>query len=105
MIYSQMDHFIGKSTDQDGQILYDKVIEIACWTGAYVIRQRHIQTKNVPQDEIQLVLGTIGNFCKENFGDDFTREDFEQVSTKTLELLQSPGFDTDARDFFGQFYS
>lgn len=105
MIYSQMNHFIDKSTDQNGQVAYDTVIEIACWTAAYVIRQRHLQTKDVLPDEMQLVLGTIGNFCKENFGDDFTQKDFELVSTQTLELLQSPGFDTDAREFFARFYN
>ncbi len=105
MIYSQMNHFLDKSTDQNGQVAYDTVIEIACWTAAYMIRQRHLQTQDVSQDEMQLVLGTIGNFCKENFGDDFTQEDFELVSKRTLELLQSPSFDTDAREFFARFYS
>lgn len=104
MIYGQMNHFLDKSTDQNGQVAYDTVIEIACWTAAYVIRQRHLQTQNVPQDEIQLVLGTIGNFCKENFGDDFTEEDFELVTNDTLKLLQSPTFDADSRTFFGKFY-
>ena len=104
MIYSQMNHFFDKSTDQNGEVSYDTVIEIACWTAAYMIRQRHLQTQDVSQDEMQLVLGTIGNSCKENFGDDFTQEDFEVISKRTLELFQSPSFDTDARDFFGKFY-
>lgn len=104
MIYNQMNHFLGKSTDTNGQISFEKLLEIATWTGAYVIRQRHIQNKEISQDEMQMVLGSIGNFCKENFGDSFTKEDFELVSSQTLELLKRPTFDSDSREYFGQFY-
>lgn len=104
MIYNQMNHFLNKSSDKDGQVSYDTVIEIASWTGAYIIRQRHTQNGNVSEGEIQLVLGTIGNFCKEDFGDGFTQEDFNVVKSKTLELLQRPTFDSDSREYFGQFY-
>lgn len=34
MIYSQMNHFLDKSTDQNGQVSYQTVIDIAAWTGA-----------------------------------------------------------------------
>ncbi|MFA7445638.1 MAG: hypothetical protein WCY89_06790 [Flavobacteriaceae bacterium] len=105
MIYSQMNHFLDKSTDQDGQVSYQTVIDIASWTGAYIIRQRHLQNGSISEEEIQQVLGTIGNFCKENFGDDFNEEDFHAVSSKASELLQRPTFDADSRDYFGQFYS
>jgi hypothetical protein len=104
MIYNQMNHFLDKSTDEDGQISYKTVIDIASWTGAYVIRQRHIQKESISEEEIQMVLGTIGNFCKESFGDDFTKEDFDLLSSKSLELLQRPTFDSDSREYFGQFY-
>lgn len=105
MIYSQMNHFLDKSTDQNGQVSYETAIDIAAWTGAYIIRQRHIQNGSVSEEEMQMVLGTIGNFCKENFGEDFGQEDFEAVSSKALELLQRPTFDTDSKEYFGQFYS
>ncbi len=104
VIYNQMNHFLDKSTDQNGQVSYETVIDIAAWTGAYIIRQRHIQNGNVTEDEMQLVLGTIGNFCKENFGDAFNQEDFQTVGVKTLELLRRPTFDTDSKEYFGQFY-
>jgi hypothetical protein len=104
MIYNQMNHFLDKSTDQNGQVSYETVIDISAWTGAYIIRQRHIQNGSVSEDEMQLVLGTIGNFCKENFGDDFGQEDFEAVSSKALELLKRPTFDADSKEYFGQFY-
>lgn len=105
MIYNQMNHFLQKTSENNGQISFDKVIEIATWTGAYIIRQRHIQNGSaVSQDEIQMVLGNIGNFCKESFGEDFTKEDFDLLSSKTLALLQKPTFDSDSREYFGQFY-
>jgi len=104
MIYSQMNHFLDKSTDQNGQVSYETVIDIASWTAAYVIRQRHIQNGSISEDEIQLVLGTVGNFCKENFGDDFAQEDFDLMKSRALELLQKPTFDSDSREYFGQFY-
>src|SRR5690606_9363528 len=104
MSYNQINHFLNKSSDKNGQISYATVIEIASWTGAYIIRQRHIQNGNISEEEIQLVLGNIGNFCKESFGDDFTQEDFDSVKSKTLTLLQNPTFDADSTEYFKLFY-
>ncbi len=103
MIYSQMHHFMQKIA-ANGQVTFDKAIEVATWTAAFVIRQRYIQNSGVSDAEIQTVLGTIGNFCKENFGDDFSQEDFNLLSTKTLELLKIPTFDNDSKEYFMQFY-
>lgn len=103
MIYSQMHHFMQKVADK-GQVTFDKAVEVATWTAAFVIRQRHIQNGQITDTEIQMVLGTIGNFCKENFGDDFTQEDFNLLSIKTLELLKMPTFDSDSKEYFMQFY-
>ncbi len=104
MIYKQMDHFLGKSINQNSQVTLAKVMEIASWVSAYTIRQRHIQNGNISEDEMQMVLGSIGNFCYEHFKDNFTQEEFNLVSAKTLDLLKTPTFDQDAQEYFGQFY-
>ena len=49
MIYQQMDHFISKSLSQDGQISLEKVMEIASWVSAFLIRQRHVQTEKITE--------------------------------------------------------
>ncbi len=105
MIYQQMDHFLGKAINQDNQITLSKVMEIAAWVSAFVIRQRHVQEGHISEDEMQLVMGTIGNFCYENFRDNFTQQEFNLISTKTLELLKTPTFDQDAKTYFEQYYS
>jgi hypothetical protein len=104
MIYQQMDHFISKSLNQDGQITLKKVMEIASWVSAFLIRQRHVQTEKITEQEMQGILGAVGNFCHDNFKENFTQEEFNVVATKTLELLKLPSFDEDAKSYFEKFY-
>lgn len=104
MIYAQMDHFLSKSLNENNQVSLGKIMEIASWVSAYVIRQRHVQNGSITEEEMQVVLGTVGNFCHHHFQDNFNQEEFNWVVSKTLELLNTPTFDQDADQYFGQFY-
>ena len=104
MIYHQMDHFLAKSTNQNSQVTLSKVMEIASWVSSFTIRQRHIQNGSISEDEMQAALGAVGNFCYEHFKENFTQEEFNLVTAKTLELLKTPTFDQDVQEYFGQFY-
>ncbi|CAM2765272.1 hypothetical protein [Weeksella virosa] len=104
MIYQQMDHFLGKAINQDHQITLSKVLEIAAWVSAFVIRQRHIQQGQITEEEMQMVMGSVGNFCHENFHDNFTQQEFNLLSDKILDLLKTPTFDQDAKTYFEQYY-
>ncbi|MCC2590465.1 hypothetical protein [Chryseobacterium sp. MFBS3-17] len=104
MIYFQMNHFITKTINQNSEITLSKLVEIASWVSAYTIRQRHLQNGSISEDEMQMVLGAVGNFGHENFPDAFTQEQFAEVSAKALELLKTPTFDEDAPQYFGQYY-
>jgi hypothetical protein len=105
MIYQQMDHFLSKSVNQEGQIRLGEVMEIASWVSAFLIRQRHLQTENMTELEMQGILGAVGNFCHENFQEHFTQAEFDGVAAKTLELLQMTSFDEDAKSYFEKFYA
>ncbi|RZK10752.1 MAG: hypothetical protein EOO46_09490 [Flavobacterium sp.] len=103
LINQQMDHFIGKLIAKN-QISIEKVIEVATHTGAYLIRNRHIQNKGISEEEIAMVLQSLIDFINHNFENQFNQDDFIQVKDKTLELLKNPAFDQDIQEYFKQFY-
>lgn len=105
MLAQQMNHFIKKTVGQDGTISLNKVIEIGGYIGAYTIRTRHIQQGQVSNDEIELVIGTIGNFCHDHFTTQFLQEDFDHLKSRILELLKDPTFDASVKEYFAKFYS
>ena len=103
LINQQMDHFIGKLIAKD-QLSIEKVIEVATHTGAYLIRNRHVQNKGISEEEIKLVLQSLADFMNHNFEGQFNQEDFIVIKDKTLALLKNPGFDQDIQEYFKQFY-
>lgn len=103
LINQQMDHFIGKLIAKD-QLSIEKVIEVATHTGAYLIRNRHVQNKGISEEEIKLVLQSLVDFMNHNFEGQFNQEDFIVIKDKTLALLKNPGFDQDIQEYFKQFY-
>lgn len=103
LINNQMDHFIGKLISKN-QISIEKVIEVATHTGAYLIRNRHIQNKGISEEEVGMVLQGLVDFINHNFENQFNQEDFILIKDKTLALLKNPGFDQDIQEYFKQFY-
>lgn len=103
LINQQMDHFIGKLIARN-QISIGKVIEVATHTGAYLIRNRHVQNQGISEEEIKLVLQSLVDFINHNFENQFNEDDFILIKDKTLELLRNPAFDQDIQEYFKQFY-
>ncbi len=103
LINQQMDHFIGKLISKN-QISLEKVIEVATHTGAYLIRTRHVQNKEISENEIKLVLQSLTDFMNHNFENQFNQEDFVLMKDKTLSLLKNPAFDQKIQEYFKQFY-
>jgi hypothetical protein len=104
MLYQQMNHFIGLTTQKGMALTVAKVIEIGGYIGAYTIRTRHLQQGHIEDEAIHGVIGTLGNFCHEYFPEQFHQEDFNALKTNILELLKVPTFDTDAKDYFATYY-
>lgn len=103
LINQQMDHFIGKLIAKN-QLSLEKVIEVATHTGAYLIRNRHIQNKGISEDEIKLVLQSLVDFINHNFENQFHQDDFILIKDTTLALLKNPGFDQEIQEYFKPFY-
>jgi len=103
LINQQMDHFIGKLIATN-QLSLEKVIEVATHTGAYLIRNRHIQNKGISEEEIGMVLQGLVAFMNHNFENQFQQEDFILIKDNTLALLKHPGFDQEIQEYFKQFY-
>lgn len=103
LINQQMDHFIGKLIAKN-QLSIEKVIGVATHTGAYLIRNRHIQNKGISDEEIKLVLQSLVDFMNHNFVNQFNEEDFILFKDTTLMLLKNPGFDQEIQEYFKQFY-
>ena len=51
LINHQMDHFIGKMISKN-QISIESVTEVATHTGAYLIRNRHLNNNGISEEEI-----------------------------------------------------
>ncbi|MDR6966406.1 hypothetical protein J2X31_000399 [Flavobacterium arsenatis] len=103
LINQQMNHFIGKLMAKN-QLSIEKVIEVATHTGAYLIRNRHVQNKAISEDEIKLVLQSLTDFINHNFENQFHQEDFILIKDQTLALLKNPAFDQEIQEYFKQFY-
>lgn len=103
LINQQMNHFIGKLIAEN-QVSLEKVIEVATHTGAYLIRNRHVQNKGISEEEIKLVLQSLVDFMHHNFENQFSEDDFILIKDKTLALLKNPGFDEEIQTYFKQFY-
>lgn len=103
LINQQMDHFIGKLIAKN-QISLEKVIEVATHTGAYLIRNRHVQNKGISEEEIKLVLQSLVDFINHNFENQFNQEDFISIKNQMLALLKNPTFDQEIQEYFKQFY-
>lgn len=103
LIDQQMDHFVGKLISKN-QISLEKVIDLATHTGAYLIRNRHLQNKGITDDEVNMVLQALANFLNRNFENQFHQEDFITIKETVLALLKNPAFDQEIQDYFKPFY-
>lgn len=93
-----MDELLYLATEKD--ILdTELVVKIGAYVGAGVLRGRYASEKNVTQEEINGVFGTIGDFCKIAFGRSYTKVHFKKTIDLALALVQETTFDSDLEDF------
>lgn len=88
---------VGQS--RKGVLTVAHIIEIGAYVAGGVLRSRFSSEKEVSSEDINGVFGVIVTFYKQNFGKDFTPEDFESMQKKTLALLQSETFDRELHAF------
>ena len=91
-----------KAKSQYNGLNIDDIIEIGAYIGASVLRQRYKMTKEVNQDEINHVFGIIGNFYFQSFQNNFTKNEFDIMLIRSLDLLKQSTFDQDSLSFFNQ---
>lgn len=100
VIYREMDKLImGKLKDGEN-ISIDDLIDIGSYLAASLFRSRWKQKGELNEDEVNIVLGNIGEFCYEHFGEYFNQKDFDKIVKISQLLLQKPTFDDDAESFF-----
>jgi len=100
IIYRDMDTLIMGKLKDGNNISLDDVIDIGSYLAASLFRTRWQQKGELTEEEVSVVLGNIGDFCQDNFGDDFTQSDFDKIVKISQLLLQKPTFDDDAKTFF-----
>lgn len=100
VIYRDMDALIMAKLKKDGNITLDHLIDIASYLAASLFRLRWKQKGELSDEEIGIVLGNIGDFCHEHFGDNFTQSDYDKIVKISQLLLQKPTFDDDSKTFF-----
>ncbi len=100
IIYRDMDALIMAKLNDGENISIDDLIDIASYLAASLFRTRWKQKGELADEEINVVLGNIGNFCHEHFGEYFTQNDFDKIVKISQLLLQKPTFDDDSESFF-----
>lgn len=100
VIYRDLDLLITAKLKEGENISMDDLIDITSYLAASLFRTRWNQKGELSAEEINIVLGNIGNFCKEHFGEFFTQNDFDKVVKISQLLLQKPTFDEDSKTFF-----
>lgn len=100
VIYRDMDTLIMAKLNKNENIMINDLIDISSYLAASLFRERWKQNGELSAEEINLVLGNVGDFCHEHFGEFFTQEDFNKIVKISQLLLQKPTFDTDSKDFF-----
>ena len=100
VIYRDLDTLITAKLKNDGNISIDDLIDITSYLAASLFRARWHQKGELTQEEVSVVLGNIGDFCHEHFGDAFTQNDYDKIVKISQLLLQKPTFDDDSQSFF-----
>lgn len=100
VIYRDMDQLIMAKLNGGENISIDDLIDIGSYLAASLFRTRWKQKGELADEEVNIVLGNIGEFCYENFGEFFTQNDFNKIVKISQLLLQKPTFDDDAESFF-----
>ncbi|WP_313386716.1 hypothetical protein [Chishuiella sp.] len=100
VIFRDMDTLIMSKLKDGDNISINDLIDISSYLAASLFRQRWKQKGELNQEEVNVVLGNIGDFCSNNFGEYFTQEDFNKIVKISQLLLQKPTFDDDSKSFF-----
>jgi len=100
VIFRDMDTLIMAKLKNDGKISIDDLIDIASYLAASLFRTRWFQKGELSTEEVEVVLGNIGDFCNEHFGENFTQSDYDKIVKISQLLLQKPTFDDDSKTFF-----
>ncbi|MGU9938054.1 hypothetical protein F0358_13790 [Empedobacter brevis] len=100
VIYRDMDTLIMAKLRNGSNISMNDLIDISSYLAASLFRERWKQKGELNEEEVNIVLGNIGDFCNEHFGEHFKQEDFDKIVKISQLLLQKPTFDSDSQEFF-----
>ena len=100
IIYRDMDTLISAKLQNNGNISMDDLIDISSYLAASLFRTRWQQKGELSQEEVNVVLGNIGAFCHEHFGEYFSQNDFDKIVKISQLLLQKPTFDDESKEYF-----
>ncbi|GGE90103.1 hypothetical protein SAMN05443634_1092 [Chishuiella changwenlii] len=100
VIFRDMDILIMSKLRGGDNISINDLIDISSYLAASLFRERWKQKGELNKEEVNVVLGNIGDFCNQHFGEFFTQEDFDKIVKISQLLLQKPTFDDDSKTFF-----
>ena len=102
VIYRDMDTLVMAKLHNGENISINDLIDISSYLAASLFRQRWKLKGELTEEEVNIVLGNIGDFCNEHFGEYFTQQDFDKIVKISQLLLQKPTFDNDSQEFLDQ---
>lgn len=98
LIHQNLDILLKKQSEKPEGLHMKQAIKIGAYVAAGVLRSRYKEEKKILPEEIEGVYGIVGNFYADSFKS-FSQEDFDNLKTNSLGLLQMPTFDDDLNSF------
>lgn len=104
LIAIDLQTFLSLKTKND-TISIEDALDIAAYVSANFMRLIFTKNKKIEKNEINGVFGIVSNFYNTYFEGQISKKDFENMSKKSLQLLQNTAFDEMSKTFFQQIIS
>lgn len=101
LIEKDLETFLSILSEKN-QLNTETLIELSAYVAANFMRIIYTKQKEISKQEINGVLGIISNLLNEWFQNELTISDYEEISKKSLSLIQDTGFDEKSQHYFRQ---
>lgn len=82
------------------ELTSENVVELSAYIAANFMRIIYTKQKSISKEEINGVIGIISNLLNDWFQGEITNDEYQEISKKSLSLLQDTGFDEKSQLFF-----
>lgn len=84
------------------KLTVEDAVEIGAYVGANFLKIIFTKNKELKPEELNGVFGIISNVYNDLFKEQFTQNDYQQLTLKASELLKDTDFEQNSKVFFGK---